>query len=103
MSRLHRLMYGLLYPAVLGTVLLNIFTPLSRLVEGGPVTTSEFGLGKLVLTAGITFHFIVDYVLSQEAPEHGWRGFAINCAVLAGLWTAAASIHMDSLAPPNVQ
>ena len=77
--------------------------PLSRIVEGGPVATPEFGIGKLVLTIGITFHLIVIYILSQEAPVYEWGGFGIDCAVLAGLWTAAASIHINSVAEPNVQ
>lgn len=103
MSRAYRLMYGLLYPAVLGTVLLNIFFPLSRLVGGGSVAAPEFGIGKLVIAVGVTFHFIVDYMLSQEAPEHSWRGFAINCVVLVGLWVAGASIHIGADLAPNLQ
>lgn len=103
MPRAHRLMYGLLYPAVLGTVLLNIFSPLSRLVGGEAVAAPEFGIGKLILTLGVTFHFIVDYVLSQEAPEHGWGGLAIDCFVLAGLWAAAASINIGLLPAPNLK
>jgi hypothetical protein len=86
-------MYGLLYPAVLGTVLVGILSLISNLIEAAPTGRTEFGVGQLILTLGIVVHFIVDYILAQEAPERGWGGFAIDCGVLAGLWIAAASVH----------
>jgi hypothetical protein len=95
-------MYALLYPAVLGTVLLDIFGLLSTIVEGESIAGPNFGIGKLVLTTGIVVHFIVDFLLAQEAPEHGWTGFVFDCSVLAGLWVAAASIHLGSFAMPDL-
>lgn len=107
-ARPYRLMYGLLYPAILGTVLVGILSLISRLIEAEPATRLEFGIGKLVLTLGVVVHFIVDYILAQEAPEHGWRGFVVDCGVLVGLWVAAASIHAPYTggragAEPNVR
>ncbi len=96
-------MYSLLYPAVLGTVLLNVFVFLSKVVEGESISGSDFGIGKLVLTFGIVVHFIVDYILGQEAPEHGWRGFWLDCGILGGLWVAAASVHINLSTAPDVQ
>ncbi len=107
--RLYRLMYGLLYPAILGTVLVGILSLISKLIEAESAGTRlEFGTGKLILTLGIVVHFIVDYVLAQEAPERGWRGFGVDCGVLVGLWVAAASVHApytggSAGVPPNVR
>jgi hypothetical protein len=107
-ARLHKLMYGLLYPAILGTVLVGILSLISKLIEAEPATRIEFGAGKLILTFGIVIHFIVDYILAQEAPERGWGGFVVDCGVLAGLWVAAASVHApftdaSAGAAPNVR
>src|SRR5829696_2515095 len=92
-TRPYRLMYGLLYPAILGTVLVGILSLVTKLIEAEPSARPTFGIAKLILTLGIVVHFIVDYVLAQEAPEHGWCGFMIDGGVLAGLWIAAASVH----------
>jgi hypothetical protein len=88
-------MYGLLYPAVLGTVFFNLFPSVWQLIEGQPVAGPQQPI-KLLLTLGIVFHFIVDYVLAQEAPDGGWRGFILEFCMLIALWTAAASAHLDS-------
>ena len=102
MARPHRLMYGLLYPAVLGTVFVNLFPPLMRLVANQTTNDPEICV-KLVLALGIVFHFIVDYLLAQEAPDHGWPGFAIDLLVLIALWTSAASVHLDSDKEPDIR
>jgi hypothetical protein len=96
-------MYGLLYPAVLGTVLINLFIPLSRFVQGRAIGGPEFGVAKLVLTLGVVFHFIVDYLVAQEAPEHGWLGFSFDCCILMGLWTAAASVYVGASSVPDIR
>ena len=57
MPKAHRLMYSLIYPAVLGTVLINLFIPLSKCVSGQPINAPEFTVAKLILTLGIVFHF----------------------------------------------
>lgn len=91
MARPYRLMYGLLYPAVLGTVLVGLFSLIYMLIETESSTRPAFGVDKLILTLGVVFHFIVDYILAQEAPERGWRGFTVDCGVLVGLWVVYSS------------
>ncbi len=73
-------MYSSLYPAVLGTVLLNVFVFLSKVVEGESISGSDFGIGKLVLTFGIVVHFIVDYILARKHQSTDGVGFGLTAA-----------------------
>lgn len=103
MSRAHDLMYGLIYPAVLGTVLINLFIPLSNLASGQSLAAPEFTISKLILTLGIVFHFIIDYMFAKEAQDHEWQGFYIDILILVGLWIAAAGVNMNMAVSINVR
>lgn len=104
--RLHRLMYGLLYPAVLGTVIMGFLPPLLNLaltvVTQGIRAIPAWALAKLVLTLGIVLHFTVDYVLAQDAPNYGWGGFVLEIGILLTLWMAASAVQLSSPTAPTV-
>ena len=101
MPKAHRLMYSLIYPAVLGTVLINVFIPISNFISGQLIYGTKFTFIKLFLTVGIVFHFAVDYLFAEEAQENGWKGFFIDTLILMGLWIAASSIQMNQKEVPN--
>lgn len=102
MSRLHHLMYGLLYPAVLGTVIVNVLPSVFQLAAGQPGSDLQL-LIKLLLTLGIAFHFAVDYVFAGEAPEHGWLGLVLDSGILLSLWAAATSVHSNSAEAADIR
>jgi hypothetical protein len=107
MPRLQRLMYALLYPAVLGTVFVGLLPALVALLRGQSIAGSEMGteigIAKTTLTLGIVLHFVVDYLFAQEVPQYGWRGFVLDLGILLALWAAAGSVHLGSLPAPDVR
>lgn len=91
--RFHDTAFGLLYPAVLGTV----FVELAGGVRAG-LTGVKWAFVLLILG-----HFLIDYLITSKIPGYGSRKFIIDTAVVLLLGIAFYAINSsESTEPVNV-
>src|SRR3954447_16563340 len=94
-SDLHRLMFGLLYPAVLGTLFFSLLPELARILTqlaqkrtGGEEEKSA----RIKTVAGclIVLHFVVDFQLTSSIPDQSYKvlGFIVDLVILFVLFLA---------------
>lgn len=91
---LHRLMFGLLYPAVLG----SFFFLLLPAVFGARTETSDrVPIGKNLTGWMVVLHFIVDFHLTSSLPAGCYRrdGFLIDLLILIALFKAFDSLNVS--------
>jgi hypothetical protein len=102
-------MLGLLYPAVLGSVL---FLWLGEAAKQVMLITSYFWLGSsyhfeslitvkfLLLLVTLSFYFC-DFLYIYFTNDYKWWYFFCDLGFLVTLYFTMFSIHIDSTAPPN--
>jgi len=91
---LYRLMYGLLYPAVLGAIFYEVLPLIFRV--------SDIGLLKELLAALIVIHFAVDYATVGGIRQYGWLPFFFDLVVICALYVAFSKIHINQPAGPAI-
>ena len=131
-NRLHSLMYGLFYPAVLGAIfyewLAEIFANLPKIfnkwliniIVDFPGSLSAFyeWLTNIIVNFSgslsassdvsvaflIVIHFAIDFVFTQETPirTYKWLNFILDLIVLIFLYLAFMSINLSRSEPVNV-
>src|SRR5690348_7095940 len=91
---LHRLMFGLLYPAVLG----SFFFLLLPVVFGMRCEASEkVPTGKTIAGCLLVFHFVVDFHLTGSLPamDYSSGGFLVDLIILIALFRAFDSLNIS--------
>ncbi|HVR98243.1 MAG TPA: hypothetical protein VMW27_16620 [Thermoanaerobaculia bacterium] len=94
-------MFGLLYPAVLG----SFFFLLLPVLFGARSETSErvqVGLGKTVSGCLVVYHFIVDFHLTSSLPAERYSsgGFIMDLLILVALFRAFDALNISRPAEP---
>lgn len=97
-STLGDLMYGLLYPAVLGTMFYSLLPVLAGLIGAGEPLTYELQ-GKLAAGALIVIHYVVDYVCARRFTPDGMArrlsAFILDLGVIFFLFLSFDSLGID--------
>jgi hypothetical protein len=93
---LHRLMFGLLYPAVLGTF---FFSLLPALFGGPNQTTGRPATGKTVAGCLVVLHFVVDFHLTSSLPskDYSFGGFVVDLLILIALFQAFDALNVSRI------
>jgi hypothetical protein len=91
---LYRLMFGLLYPAVLGSF---FFSLLPVLFGVRPEASERVAIGKTVAGCLVVFHFIVDFHLTSSLPagRYSRGGFLVDLLILIALFRAFDSLNIS--------
>jgi len=94
MKPLVTIMYGLLYPAVLGAIAYNL---LPYLFNRFPKVVSERHTRlQVILGFFIALHFIADFAFIQEfSHDYGWLQFFLDLAVVFSLYNAFWALRLD--------
>jgi hypothetical protein len=79
LPRLHWLMYGLFYPAILGTVIVFVLQHIANPPVGHPVSSAQL---SVALTAGAFFSLSFGSALKQE-DHYGIAAFVLDAVELA--------------------
>ena len=90
---LHRLMFGLLYPAVLGTF---FFSLLPVLFGTGSDKIERPSTTKTLTGCLVVLHFIVDFHLASSLPpkEYSLGGFILDLLILGFLFRAFNALNI---------
>ena len=104
---LHRLMFGLFYPAVLGTLFFSLLSKLSRIltqprpwVAAGSATPPKRAAGCLIV-----LHFVVDFQLTSSIPARDYTipGFLVDLLILFTLFLAFDALNIGRPDPIQVR
>lgn len=101
-QRLKSLMYGLLYPAVLGAFFYDLLLAGARSAWFSQVLSSD---RKFIVGALIAVHFIIDYALTQEIGGYRLSIFVTELGIIALMFIAfrAVNLHGDAQFPIDVR
>jgi hypothetical protein len=91
------LMFGLLYPAVLGTFLYSLLPETLQALRA-PLQIDTLQGTKLVLSFLLIAHFLVDFYLTQqvalESKEYPPIAFVLDVLVVLALFVAYDTVHL---------
>src|SRR5438046_1189251 len=92
------MMFGLLYPAVLGTFFYSLLPEALHALRASS-EVSGLQLVKLFIAFLLTFHFLVDFYLTQqvalETNQYPRKIFLLDLVVVLALFVAYDSVHLD--------
>ena len=93
-ARLKRLVFNLLYPAVLGTFFVSLLPAAVGSLRSG------FHL-KTVLCILIVSHFVIDYLFSEEVRDYRAFTFLLDVAVIVLLYLAYSAVQLGNDDPTD--
>ena len=104
-DRRRRLMFGLVYPAVLGTLLYSLLPEVAGFLAALTRLLATPAGPKLAVALLIVAHFAIDYVLASEVARYGPLRLAIDTIVVFLLFLAYQGVNLsrpDALVPRQV-
>jgi len=91
------LMFGLLYPAVLGTFLYSLLPETLQALRA-PLQVDPLQWTKLVLSFLLIAHFLIDFYLTQqvalESERYPTSAFVLDLLVVLALFVAYHTVHL---------
>jgi hypothetical protein len=96
---LHRLMFGLLYPAVLGTF---FFALLPALIGFRKREVESLPRLKTITGSLVVLHFIVDFHLTSSLPAETYNpgGFIVDLLIICFLFRAFDALNVSRVTQP---
>jgi hypothetical protein len=94
------LMFGLLYPAILGTLFYSLL-PEALDVVRSPGELSALQGVKLLIAFLLVAHFLVDFYFTQQVAlktKYSPRLFLLDLAIVLALFVAYETVHLDNRA-----
>jgi hypothetical protein len=99
-SWLGSLMFGLLYPAILGTLFYSLLPEALKVVRS-PTELSALQGVKLLIAVLLVAHFLVDFYFTQQVAlktKYSRRLFLLDLAIVLALFVAYETVHLDDRA-----
>jgi hypothetical protein len=90
--RFKRLLFNLLYPAVLGTLFVSLLPATADSLRGGVSM-------KLAVCWLIVAHFVIDYVFTEEVREYRALTFVLDFLVVVMLYVAFTAVQLEESGP----
>lgn len=91
------LMFGLLYPAILGTLFYSLLPEALKVVRA-PMELSALQGVKLLIAFLLVAHFLVDFYLTQqvalETTKYTPRLFLLDLGIVLALFVAYETVHL---------
>jgi len=94
-------MLGLIYPAVLGTILYQLFLTIGHVLREQYPTTAILWIKWALIVVSIAF-YVCDYLYIIFTKRYYWWSFLCDIVFLLAFYAAVIAIDVDnSIRPPN--